>query len=195
MSSIHIQELHRTWQTLSRTHDPKLILMPTTWSVDKHCMTNHMRSNRDLLQSQAHPLSKRPSLVTGARAVKFGLSFWGPEIPACLHTTACKKEGEEGERESTKEKNWERRRKGEKGGCLRRGGASGAEKKRETGKTIFPSFHYVEVSTECFLGFSSHYQTYSLEIEKKNTLSDFSRNYRADHCGWSDIFTELFTLL
>lgn len=43
--------------------------------VDKHVITNHIGSNSDINQSQAHTLPGRPSLVTGARADKFGLSF------------------------------------------------------------------------------------------------------------------------
>lgn len=46
-----------------------------TRTVDKHVITNHTGSNSDMHQSQAHTLPGRPSLVTGARADKFGLSF------------------------------------------------------------------------------------------------------------------------
>lgn len=38
-------------------------------------MTNHTESNSDTHQSQAHTLPWWPSLVTGARTDKFGLSF------------------------------------------------------------------------------------------------------------------------
>lgn len=44
-------------------------------AVDKHNTTNHAESSSDMHQSQAHTLPKRPSLVTGARTDKFGLSF------------------------------------------------------------------------------------------------------------------------
>lgn len=72
------------------------------WAANKQVVPNHMGSNSYINQSQADTLLRQPSLVTAARADKFGLSFWGPEIPACLHTTACRGE-EEGERESTKQ--------------------------------------------------------------------------------------------
>ena len=52
------------------------ILLPKNIrAVDKHVMTNHTGSNSGAHQSQAHTLPGRPSLVTGARADKFGLSF------------------------------------------------------------------------------------------------------------------------
>lgn len=89
------------------------------WAADKQVGPNHMGSNSILHQSQVHTVLRQPSLVTAARADKFGLSFWGPEIPACLHTTACR--GEEGERESTKQRR-RRTRESSLGGC-RQGGA------------------------------------------------------------------------
>lgn len=76
-------------------HKLKVTLQPAT----RELWTNMLRpitrwETQHAHQSQARTLLRRPSLVTGARADKFGLSFWGPEIPACLHTTAWK--GKEG---------------------------------------------------------------------------------------------------
>lgn len=111
--------------------------------VDKHDITNHTGSNSDVHQSQAHTLPGQPSLVTGARADKFGLSFWGPEIPACLHTTECKgrggaqSKGTEGQK-GKKEKGGSA--EGEEGGATEAGKRNGERKRKKAGKHNFFSF-------------------------------------------------------
>ena len=128
------------------------IFLPTTRAVDKHVMTNHTVSNSDMHQSQAHTLPRQPSLVTGARADKFGLSFWGPEIPACLHTTAWKGK-EEGERErahKAREQRDRERKKGKRekggiaeggsftwGGATEAGNRNGLRNRRELTSSLF----------------------------------------------------------
>lgn len=132
-----------------------------TGAVDKHVITNHTGSNSDVHQSQAHTLPGRPSLVTGARADKFGLSFWGPEIPACLHTTV----EEEGERERAQSKGTE----GQKGKKRKREGVlredlshkveqQGREMEREEERDQFFSFssHHFKCCLMLFAGFSIH---------------------------------------
>lgn len=113
-------------------------------AADKQGVPNHMVSNSYKHQSQAYTLLRRPSLVTAARADKFGLSFWGPEIPACLHTTACRGE-EEGEREGAQSKVEETKDTGEKqfgrvntGRILEKDGAKGEkERSSEKKKTVW----------------------------------------------------------
>lgn len=89
-------------------------------AVDKHNTTNHAESSSDMHQSQAYTLPKRPSLVTGARTDKFGLSFWGPNsCMSAYHSVRVEVRG--GERESTQSEGTE----GQKGKKEMGGSAEG----------------------------------------------------------------------
>lgn len=91
-------------------------------AADEHENTNHAERNSGVHQWQASTLLGRPSLVTGARTDKFGLSFWGPNsCMSAYHSVQGERSG--GERESTQSK----RTEGQKG-----------ESWGESGGRIFP---------------------------------------------------------
>lgn len=115
-------------------------------AVDKHNTTNHAESSSDMHQSQAHTLPKRPSLVTGARTDKFGLSFWGPN--SCMSAYhSVRVEGRGGERESTQSEGTEGQKgKKEKGGSTEGGRISHmrwSNRKNEQGKEENESASYL----------------------------------------------------
>lgn len=71
--------------------------------ADEHENTNHVECNSGVHQWQACTLPGRPSLVTGARTDKFGLSFWG--LNSCMSAYHSMQGERGGEGEHTKQKN------------------------------------------------------------------------------------------
>lgn len=131
-----LKNLHRHY--LAKRSINYSIIYNNTWHLGILRLILWRGAALKLASRQAKTLPECPSLGLGAIADEFGLSFWGPEIPACLHTR------ERGGTERTAE---EKRHGKENGGFFKWRWAAKAMKSKKwkdkkAGKLIDSDFYF-----------------------------------------------------